>query len=125
MNRILLALALLTSLGGCATKAAAPAPLGMAAPVSADRGRFFVLRSCAGCHAVGTLGESPNGGAPSFPTIALRHNSLSLERLLARISKEGHFEMPPIYMTPDEIRDITAYIETINVPTAAAASTRL
>ena len=119
MRRILLILAMLATAGGCAS---GPAPA-LKSPVleaSADRGRFFVLRSCAGCHAVGSLGESPNGGAPSFATVRLRHNAISLERRLAQISRNGHVEMPPIYMSDDEIKDIAAYIETLEPPASAA-----
>ena len=87
--------------------------------LSADRGRFYALRSCAGCHAVGALGQSPNGSAPTFGAIRLRYNALSLPRRLAEISKNGHYEMPPIYMTPDEIQDIVAYVETLDASDGA------
>jgi len=118
MRRILLTLVLLSPLAACATSKA-PAPT--TPPIAiADRGLFFVLRSCAGCHAVGSLGESPNGVAPSFAKLRLRYNELSLERRLADISVNGHFEMPPIYMTPDEIKAISAYVQTIGPPSAAA-----
>jgi mono/diheme cytochrome c family protein len=116
-------LATLAAVSGCAT---AP-PAARKAPIldaSADRGRFLVLRSCAGCHAVGSLGESPNGSAPSFPAVRLRYNTLSLERRLAEISKNGHVEMPPIYMSDAEIKDIVAYIETIEPSDSAAEPAR-
>jgi mono/diheme cytochrome c family protein len=111
MRRMVTSLLLLCA-AGCATSGQtpkAPKPL----DVSADRGRFYALRSCAGCHAVAGQGESPNGSAPSFAAIRLRYNALSLPRRLAEISKNGHHEMPPIYMTPDEIQDIVAYVETV------------
>jgi cytochrome c len=119
VRRILLTLALLSPVAGCATSRA-PASTAPPAIAAADRGLFFVLRSCAGCHAVGSLGESPNGVAPSFAKLRLRYNELSLERRLADISVNGHFEMPPIYMTPDEIKAISAYVQTIGPPSAAA-----
>ena len=102
-------LALLVS--GCAALTARPidAPL-----ASVDRGRFFVLRSCAGCHSVGELGASPNNHAPPFSTVRMRFDEPGLRRRLAEISSWGHVEMPPVAMTPDEIRDIAAYIETVN-----------
>jgi cytochrome c len=119
VRRTLLTLAMLATAGGCAT-GPFPAPKSPTLDASADRGRFFVLRSCAGCHAVGSLGESPNSSAPSFASVRLRHNVLSLERRLAQISRSGHFEMPPIYMSDAEIKDIAAYIETIEPPASAA-----
>jgi mono/diheme cytochrome c family protein len=119
VRRILLFLAMLVSAGGCAT-GPSPAPKTPILDASVDRGRFFVLRSCAGCHAVGSLGESPNSSAPPFASVRLRHNAISLERRLAQISRNGHFEMPPIYMSDAEIKDIAAYIETIEPPASAA-----
>ncbi len=111
MRWIVISLALLAA-GGCATGASSP-PTRSAATASSDRGRFFVLRSCAGCHAVGPLGSSPNSAAPSFGAVRLRYDALSLERRLKEISRNGHIEMPPIYMSDDEIGDIVAYIETV------------
>jgi mono/diheme cytochrome c family protein len=67
-------------------------------------------------------GESPNASAPTFGSIRLRYSALSLPRRLQEISKDGHFEMPPIYMTPDEIRDITAYVETVDASEGVAGS---
>lgn len=117
MRRMLIGLLLLTATG-CATSGPTPAK---SLDASADRGRFYALRSCAGCHAVGALGSSPNPNAPSFSAIRLRYNALSLPRRLAEISENGHYEMPPIAMTPDEIRDIVAYVETIDDSKGAAA----
>jgi mono/diheme cytochrome c family protein len=106
---------------GCATSGQAPPK---SQDASVDRGRFYALRSCAACHAVGVLGASPNGSAPSFSTIRLRYNALSLPRRLAEISEHGHYEMPPISMTPDEIRDLVAYIETVDASEGAVALPR-
>lgn len=117
MRRILMSFLLLTA-AGCATSGPTPNS-STNLDVSADRGRFYALRSCAGCHAVGVLGESPNASAPSFGAIRLRYNALSLPRRLAEISKSGHYEMPPIYMTPNEIQDIVAYVETVNASEGA------
>jgi len=117
MRRMLMSFLLLAATG-CATSGQTP-PKSLDA--SADRGRFYALRSCAGCHAVGVLGTSPNANAPSFSTIRLRYNALSLPRRLAEISENGHYEMPPINMTPDEIRDIVAYVQTVDASEGAVA----
>ncbi len=119
MHKLLILLGLLTLVAGCATGPAAP-PHRPAASASIDRGRFFVLRSCAGCHAVGPLGSSPNGSAPSFGAVRLRFNALSLEMHLKDISRNGHVEMPPIYMSGDEIQDIIAYIQTVETSAGSA-----
>jgi mono/diheme cytochrome c family protein len=112
---------LLIAVGGCATSGVTGSP-SRGLDASADRGRYYALRSCAGCHAVGVRGESPNASAPTFGSIRLRYSALSLPRRLQEISKDGHFEMPPIYMTPDEIRDITAYVETVDASEGVAGS---
>lgn len=113
MRRTFILIGLLGALGGCATSGAEQ-PRGSAV----DRGRFVALRSCAGCHAVGGLSQSPNAAAPSFSLIRQRLDETALRRRLAEISRNGHVEMPPIYMTDDEIRDVAAYIQTIE-PAAA------
>jgi hypothetical protein len=46
-----------------------------------------------------------------------RFASQELEARLAQVSREGHVNMPPINMTPDERRDLAAYIRSL----AAAA----
>ncbi len=45
--------------------------------------------------------------------VRLRHNAVALERTLDRIAREGHGEMPPIYITSAEIEDLVAFIETL------------
>jgi cytochrome c len=110
MRRTIILLALAGLLGGCATSGP-----GVVEPVGSavDRGRFVALRSCAGCHAVGGTDISPNHIAPPFSLIRMKHDEAGLRRLLADISRNGHYEMPPIYMTEDEIRDVSAYIQTV------------
>lgn len=115
MRRVLMSFLLLAATG-CATSGQSPSK---SLDASADRGRLYALRSCAGCHAVGVLSASPNPNAPSFSAIRLRYNSLSLPRRLAAISENGHYEMPPIHMTPDEIREIVAFVESIDASEGA------
>jgi len=119
MRRTFIILGLAALLGGCATTAAAPAT-----GSAVDRGLFVALRACAGCHAVGGTDRSPNGIAPPFSYIRMRYDEAALQRLLADISRNGHYEMPPIYMTDDEIRDVTAYIQTVEPAAAPDATTR-
>lgn len=87
----------------------APAPLSPAA----ERGQQFAARACAGCHAFAAPARSPNTAAPSFAVIRLRHNEVALERTLERIAREGHGEMPPIYITSAEIEDLVAFVESL------------
>jgi len=116
MRQILMVLAVL-SFGG----AAAAAPRADAGGESATRGLYVALRVCAACHAVATLGAGPDGLAPPFAAIRLRHDKAGLRRRLGEISTSGHQEMPPIPLTAREIEDVATYIETV-VPTPAAAT---
>lgn len=89
---------------GCAT------PRTTRTPGPSDEGRAFVLRACAGCHAVGPSGESANRDAPPFRELARSRSDAQLLGALQAISKNGHVEMPPIYVTPDEMAEVVAYL---------------
>ena len=116
MRHVLTVLTLAAALSACATgEGPPPASLSPAA----ERGQQFVLRACAGCHAVAGREASPNAVAPAFASIRMRHTAIGLERSLAQIAREGHGEMPPIYMTNAEMSDIVAYIESLG-PVATA-----
>jgi len=100
--------------GGCApVSGRAALSQRVETPASADRGRFYALRSCAGCHAVGDAGASPDSHAPLFRNLDDRVAKSDLPQRLADLSRGGHREMPPIYMSPDEITDLVAYITTL------------
>jgi mono/diheme cytochrome c family protein len=103
MRRACLALCL--TLGACASAGAQP-DLGAIPP----RGQAVAARQCAGCHALGPVGDSPRSGAPPFRDLALRYNELSLERRLADMNGQPHSEMPRVILQPGEISDLAAYI---------------
>jgi mono/diheme cytochrome c family protein len=98
-------------LAGCAS-AGPDAGLGRAPGSAAERGLHFAQRACAGCHAL-DAGQSPNGGAPTFAILQIRFTPIALERRLAEISAHGHYEMPPVFISRDEAKDIAAYIGSI------------
>ena len=108
----LLAIAALTT--GCSALAPPPA----ARPAAGDPGRAFAQRACAGCHAIAPSGESPNPHAPAFRDLARQRNDAELLAALGQISRNGHVEMPPIYVTPDEMKAVVAYMRSL---TARAA----
>lgn len=97
---------------GCS--ALKPSPPG--AP-HADPGQAFAQRACAGCHAVGGRGASPNARAPAFRDLARRRSDAELAAALGEISRNGHVEMPPIYITPDEMRQLVAYMRSLTAQT--------
>jgi mono/diheme cytochrome c family protein len=112
MRSIAPLLVLAALLGGCASFGPG------SARQDAASGQRFAERACAGCHAIGPSGESPDPRSPPFRTLAERLPGPALEAELTAIAGRGHVQMPPIYMTPGEIRAVAAYIR------AAAPRTR-
>jgi mono/diheme cytochrome c family protein len=110
MRRFTTSLALAAALGGCASAVGAPERQEVAA------GGAFAHRACAGCHAIGRTGESPNPHSPPFRALAAQLPGPALEAQLGSIAERGHVEMPPIYMTPEELRQVAAYIRSVAGP---------
>lgn len=110
MRRTFSILGLAALLAGCATGGR---PAGGGWDASVERGQRLAERACAGCHAIDAQGESPRAGAPNFGAIRMRYTSPQLERRFEAISSQGHYEMPPIYILPDEGKDLAAYIESL------------
>jgi len=74
----------------------------------ARQGRAFAQRICSGCHGVVQGAPSGTAGAPNFYTIA---STPGMSSLALRVALETpHHSMPNLMLTPDELRDITAYI---------------
>lgn len=79
----------------------------------AGRGLAFVNENCATCHAVGPAGQSPIPDAPPFRTLHERYPVEFLAEALAEGIIAGHPDMPQFVLTPDEIDDVLAYLESI------------
>jgi mono/diheme cytochrome c family protein len=97
-------------LAGCAS-VAPMADAGRMDP-AAERGRDFALRRCAGCHTVG-LDDGGAQDGPSFRSLALRYNAISLQRHFVEVSEHGFDRMPPVSFTTSEAEDLIAYLETL------------
>jgi mono/diheme cytochrome c family protein len=115
MRRVLLTMALLSSVAGLAVSAPTSTPR-MHLDPAVERGHQLAMRRCAECHAVRGGRESPDGDAPRFTSLRLRYNALSLERRLAGIPWGRHAGMPPVGLTPEDRRDLAAYIESLKSP---------
>lgn len=108
-------LLMLTALGACATTPSASADPA-AAPrftTSEQRGHDLAVRRCAGCHTVG----QDDGGAsegPSFRSLSVRYNPISLERRFSEVSAHGVDRMPPVGFTTSEAEDLAAYMTTLS-----------
>ncbi|MDO9337240.1 MAG: cytochrome c [Caulobacter sp.] len=104
---------------GCAAAAsgARPTPAPAQAQfigVEAERGLALAQQRCVACHAIGPSGDSPAAMAPPFRALAQSLPGFALEDRLLVISDLGHKEMWPARLTPSEVRDLTAYIDSLD-----------
>lgn len=80
---------------------------------AAVRGRQFAARSCASCHAIGSVGASPMAEATPFREIVHRYPLDQLEEGFAEGLVTGHPAMPAFVFRASEIDDLIAYLETV------------
>jgi len=73
-------------------------------------GHAVAVQTCARCHAVESVGESPDRRAPAFRTLTGQFVPLTLRRRLTEIAETGHYDMPPVSVNSDEVADLAAYI---------------
>lgn len=84
-----------------------------APPEAAERGHQLAARACAGCHAIGPAGVSPNGEATPFREIVHRYALDQLEEAFAEGLVTGHPAMPLFVFRASEIDDLITYLETV------------
>jgi mono/diheme cytochrome c family protein len=118
------ALAVVGALCAASCAHAPPPATSSAAPVatSADpltRGKALVEARCSACHAVGASGESPVSPAPPFRTLAQRYPVANLQEAFAEGISTGHPKMPQIALEAGQVRDLIAYLESIQTPAKA------
>lgn len=118
MRRTLLVITLAGLAAGCAGTPGDDALGGRPSP-AAERGEQFAQRACAGCHAIRLDDASRNGAAPPFRDLRVRSTAPMLRQRLDEISRRGHYEMPPVFVSEDEARDVAAYIESLGDRSAA------
>jgi cytochrome c len=83
-----------------------------------QRGKIIAETNCAGCHAIGPTGESPNPKSPPFRTLSKRFKIDNLEEALAEGISVGHKgqDMPEFQFDPPQIEDFLAYLKSVNQP---------
>ncbi len=86
-----------------------------AAPSAAERGLELARRNCGMCHALGDTGASPNPESPPFRQLGRRYPLENLEEALAEGILTGHPAMPQFRFSPNEIKDLIAYLKNIQV----------
>jgi len=123
-------------LGGCSDPARVPSASQAAderpaasvqdevvATTAVQRGKQFVDKNCATCHAVGREGPSPYAPAPPFRTLHERYDVGDLAEAFAEgiivPHKGGGREMPEFMLEPQQIDDLIAYLRSLEVPAAA------
>lgn len=79
----------------------------------ANRGQRIAETNCATCHAIATQGDSPNPEAPALRTIGRRYPVDSLEEAFGEGIVVGHPAMPQFQFSPDQVRDLIAYLDAI------------
>jgi mono/diheme cytochrome c family protein len=110
---------LFTLAAAAALAACAPGPDVGSAPTArlrADdvaRGQVLARTRCAACHAVGPTGASPMTAAPPFRDLHTRYPVRFLQEALAEGLTTAHPAMPPVELQPDEIRDLIAWLESL------------
>ena len=85
---------------------------------NAQRGKIIAETNCAGCHAIGPTGESPNPKSPPFRTLSQKFKIENLEEALAEGIVVGHetVNMPEFQFDPPQIDDFLTYLKSINQP---------
>jgi mono/diheme cytochrome c family protein len=80
---------------------------------SVQRGLNFLRANCARCHSIDKVSESPLGIAPPFRTLHLKYPIESLQEAFAEGIRTGHNNMPEFRLDADQIRDVIAYLKTL------------
>lgn len=87
--------------------------LAVALPANADdvaEGNRLARNNCASCHALGRIGASPLPAAPPFREMFHNYDEGELEDSFNDGIVASHPAMPDWEMTPDQARQIAAYI---------------
>lgn len=76
-------------------------------------GRAFLANHCTACHAIDTTGDSPNPQSPPFRILERKYPVEDLAESMAEGLFVGHDGMPEFVLSPDQIRDVLAYLKSI------------
>jgi mono/diheme cytochrome c family protein len=82
----------------------------------AAEGKVLAELNCSRCHALGSTGDSPFKDAPPFRTIHETFAEGELEAALNEVLVVAHPAMPQWVMTPDQARQLAAFIMSFGPP---------
>ena len=111
------------ALSACAAPATGPSATQQDAAVDdslVQDGRSIAEAQCAGCHAVGEYGESPNIGAPPFRAVLYNFRPEALEQDLIEGVRVAH-AMPNFQFNPQGAEALRMYLQYIQERPAAPA----
>ncbi len=91
----------------------AAAQSALAMDPAAQRGFVFARTNCSQCHAIGPTGDSPLPIAPPFRTLHDKYPVENLAEALAEGIVTGHPNMPEFHLDIGQIRDLIAYLKTL------------
>jgi mono/diheme cytochrome c family protein len=101
---------LVASAGGLATLLAVALPAAAQEPGNAEAGHDLASKLCASCHIIGNQRRGSDQ-APPFPAIA-RDPDVSLAELHGW-GGAGHPMLPNLALTPEQVADINAYLDSL------------
>jgi mono/diheme cytochrome c family protein len=78
-----------------------------------QRGLNFTKTYCAGCHAIGKVGDSPLHDAPPFRSLHEKYAIEDLAEPFAEGIMTGHPSMPQWRLDPGEIHDLLEYLKSV------------
>lgn len=79
------------------------------------KGKSLAEANCVVCHAIAVTGASTLSVAPPFRDIATLYDGAELEDALNEGVATEHPAMPDWHMTPDQARQLAAYIMSLGV----------
>ena len=85
-----------------------------------ESGRRLVQRNCGMCHATGLTDRSAFPNAPAFRDLHKRYPIASIGEALAEGILTGHPAMPEFRFAPNQVAEVLAYLESIQVSTRAS-----
>jgi len=80
------------------------------------QGRLLAERMCAGCHAVGRDGASPNADAPPFHRLDRRVDVDSFMDRLREGLMVGHPDMPTFRFSREDAHAFVLYLRSVQAP---------
>jgi cytochrome c len=78
-----------------------------------DRGRAIATQNCAGCHAIGRKGTSPNRNSPTFRSLGARFNIDDLDEAFVEGLTSNHKGMPDFQFSASDTMAMLAYIKSV------------